>query len=173
MGVDHRTGLPVRIGAQWSRYDPEAAIAWLKGLPAGVDRDDGVAGTFGAWMAQDGGAAFAWAKSTPVERWNEPAMAVYAHSQVVYGGAVDALALTSRFSNPDLRDVTTIQIVLAWLGHDRAAAVAWLADAELSEGVRARVQEMVDLRRAGTDASGGAPTANDDAAAAARPTPAT
>jgi hypothetical protein len=169
-GVDHRTGLPHRIGTQWVRYDPEAAFAWLEALPAGVDRDDGVGGAFGAWMARDGSAAFAWAEHTPLERWNEPAMAVYARSMVVYGGASKALATAARFSNPDLRDTTTINLVLAWLGHDRAAALAWLADANLSESVLTKVNEMVAVRRGGHDAAGG--SAKDDAAAAARPRPA-
>jgi hypothetical protein len=169
-GIDHRTGLPLRIGAQWARYDPEAAIAWLEALPAGVDRDEGVAGAFGAWMARDGEAAFAWAEHTPLERWNEPAMALYARSIVVYGRATDALAKTARFSNPDLRDTTTIDIVLAWLSHDRAAALAWLEQANLSEGVITRVNAMVEVRRGRRDAADG--SANDDAAAAAQPIPA-
>ena len=171
-GVDHRTGLPVRIGRQWVRYDPEAAIAWLEALPAGVDRDEGVAGTFGAWMARDGRGAFAWAEHTPLERWNEPAMAAYARSKVVYGGATDGLATVARFSNPDLRDITTIEIIVAWLNQDRPAALAWLAEANLSEGLLNRVNAMVEARGGGHGAAGGSPAVSDDAAAAAQPKPA-
>lgn len=168
-GVDHRTGLPARIGAQWVRSDPEAAFAWLKALPAGVDRDDGVSAAYGAWMARDGRSAFTWAEHIPLERWNEPAIAVYARAMVVYGGAPDALATVARFSNPDLRDTTTINVVLAWISNDRPAALAWLEKADLSEGVVSRVNEMVEARRGGSGAAGG--PANDDAAAA-QPKPA-
>jgi hypothetical protein len=170
-GVDHRTGLPLRIAAQWVRYDPEAALAWLKALPAGVDRDDGVAGAFGGWMALDGRAAIDWAEHQPVERWNEPAMSIHARSMVVYGHAPEALTKVESFSNPDLRDTTTIQILLAWMGNDRDAAVAWLEKAQLSESVRSRIREMVELRREKDPALGGPSAANDDAGAAARPIP--
>jgi hypothetical protein len=87
---------------------------------------------------------------------------------VVYGGAKKSLDTVARFSNPDLRDMTTIQIVIAWLGHDRTSALAWLAEAKLSEGVRTRVSEMVEARRE----AGGASGAHDGAAAAAPPAPA-
>jgi len=146
-GVDHRTRLPVQIGMQWIRHDPKAAMAWLAALPAGVDRDDGVESSFGAWARVDGVAAFAWAERLELDRWNEPAYAAYAQAMVVYDRAKDVLPVVARFSNAALRDSTMIAVVKAWLENDRPAALAWLAESNLPEGVRRELREAVRANR--------------------------
>ena len=159
-GAEHRTGYPAAIGTRWSRRDPQAAIAWVKGLPAGIDRDEGIGSTYAAWMGRDGPAAFAWAEKLEPEPWNEPAIAVYSISQVVYGGAERSLATVARFSNTELRDSTMTEIVRAWVDNDPEAARAWVASADLPSATRERLTALTVPRRAPQAAANPSATPN-------------
>ena len=133
--TDRPTGLPRRIATRWIMHDPEAAMAWLRDLPEGYDRDDGVAEAFRDWMRRDPDAAFEWAKRVDVQTWNEPAMAVYARA-LSREHPRDALALVSRFTTKPLRDSTEIIVLRVWLEHDRPAAEAWLDENDFPEDRR-------------------------------------
>jgi hypothetical protein len=132
---------PRRIATRWVVADPEAAMAWLASLPAGADRNDGVAEAFRAWAMRDYQAAFAWIEQTEPQPWNEPALAVYTRA-IASERPKDAIELAQRISDPELRESTTIVIGQTWTKQDRAAAEAWLDQADVSERVR-RVSKMV------------------------------
>jgi hypothetical protein len=83
--AERPTGLPRRIGTRWVRSDGRAAMKWLASLPAGKDRNDGVAESFRDWMKIDPEDARAWAAERiaeePLEAWSEPALSV--HSRLI------------------------------------------------------------------------------------------
>lgn len=138
-GDERPSGLARRIGTRWVRSDPEAAMAWLESLPAGEDRDDGVTETFRDWIVLDADAAFGWIQGRSMEPWLEPAFSLYARS-MTRDRPKDGLELAARITDEDLRNMTTTVIARSWLRADRAAAEAWLADADIPEVVRKRVE---------------------------------
>lgn len=130
------SGLPRRIGTRWIRSDPEAAFAWLSGLPAGKDRDDGVMESFRDWMMRDEAAAAAWADATGIERWNEPAYSIYLR-QLAREDPQRALTRLSEFSDARLRARMMKLVARRWLNDDPATAVPWLKESEsIPQGVR-------------------------------------
>jgi hypothetical protein len=52
----------------------------------------------------------------------------------------ETLELVARFSDHDLRDATSVVILIHWMKRDRAAAEAWLAKSEISADVRKRAE---------------------------------
>jgi hypothetical protein len=146
------TGLPRRIGTRWSRSDPKAAMAWLSRLPPGGDRDDGVIESMRIWLGRDPGDARQWVEVLEPERWNEPARALYARGLLAQEDPERALALVAGFEDPDLRDYHTTVIARAWLARDRAAADAWLQQADIPEAVKRRAYMVSN--RAGRRAAG-------------------
>jgi hypothetical protein len=131
------TGYPRRIGTRWILRDPPAALAWLKSLPEGRDRDDGVAESYRDWLSYAPGAALKWAQESPLEPWNEPAFAIYARA-LSNGNAKQALDLAMRFQNIDRRYLTVTVIARAWGTREEKAARDWLAQADLPPDVKQR-----------------------------------
>lgn len=140
-GKELPSGLPRRIGTRWVRRDPEAAMAWLATLPAGNDRDDGVTESFRDWMHQDRAAATRWIEARPVEPWLEPALGVYARA-ISGEQPRKAIDLAQRISDEDLRNMITTVVARVWLTHDREAAEAWLAQADIPDDVRKRAHML-------------------------------
>jgi hypothetical protein len=118
--------------------DPVAALAWLATLPPGYDRDDGVTEAFRDWQRRDPIASRSWIEQTPMERWNEPAFGLHARGAVAASDPVKALEIVGRITDQERRDYLTTVIARAWLERDRAAADAWIRNAELPEAVRKR-----------------------------------
>jgi hypothetical protein len=132
---DRLSNFPRRIATRWVVADPEAAMAWLASLPAGADRNDGVAEAFRAWAMRDSEAAFAWMAKTGPQPWNEPALAVYTRA-IARERPKEAIELAQRIGEEELREGTMIVIAQVWMKQDPAAAEAWLHSADVSERVR-------------------------------------
>jgi hypothetical protein len=144
-GDEQPSGYPRRIGTRWILSDPEGALAWLKSLPAGADRDDGVMESYRDWARYAPGPAFEWARTTPIERWSEPAISIYARL-LGRDDPEQALALLSRLTDDELRIRVTTVVARKWAARDRAAADAWLAKADLPDDVKARVTAGLPTR---------------------------
>lgn len=151
---DRLSGYPRRIATRWVTRDPEAAMAWLAQLPAGADRSDGVAEAFRTWSGRHQEAAFAWIQKIDLQPWNEPALGVYTRA-IAKERPKEAIELAQRISDRELRDGTTIVIGQVWAKQDRAAAQAWLAQADVPERVR-KVSMMVRDDRAPREQRAGA-----------------
>jgi hypothetical protein len=136
-GAELPSGIPRRIGTRWILRDPKSALAWLASLPAGGDRDDGVTESFRDWMRFAPGAAAQWIQNAELERWSEPAFAIYAR-RIGKQDPETALALVARFTDEELRNRTTTVIARQWVARDPKSAAAWLARADIPADVRAR-----------------------------------
>jgi hypothetical protein len=153
------TGFPRRIGTRWVQHDPLAAMAWLESLPAGMDRDDGVAESFRDWLMKDFPAAESWIKeriaAPEIEPWTEPAISIFCKTNGM-ARPQESLETAARFRDQELRDSTSVLLLIHWMKRDRAAAEAWLAKSDLSADVRKRVQVgLADPNRGeGTQQSG-------------------
>jgi hypothetical protein len=141
-GKAHLSGFPRRIGTRWILRDPPAALAWLASLPAGNDRNDGVAESFRDWLRYTPGAALQWIQNAELEPWSEPAFSIYA-LRLAGDDPKQGLDLASRFSDADLRNRTIVVIARAWATQDAKAAQAWLAQADLPADVRQRASAQV------------------------------
>jgi hypothetical protein len=129
------SGLARRVATRWVRSEPEAAMAWLKSLPDGGDREDGVLESYRDWLTVRRNEAVAWIQRQPVEPWLEPAFALYARRELAFRDPKAALELAGRFSDADRRDTTSTYIARSWLERDYAAADAWLKQSKLPAGV--------------------------------------
>lgn len=129
------SGLARRVATRWVRSDPEPAMAWLKSLPDGGDREDGVLEGYRDWLGTRRSEAIAWIERQPLEPWLEPAFALYARSELAFRDPKAALELAGRFSDQDRRDTTSTYIARGWLERDYAAADAWLKQSKLPAGV--------------------------------------
>jgi hypothetical protein len=148
VAAERPTGLPRRVGTRWIRSDPDAAFAWLAGLPAGKDRDDGVTESFRDWLRHDRDAAFAWIAERELEPWSEPAFGVYAMA-ISVERPEEGLDLVQRFDDHALRDQNTTVLLRRWLNADPEPAEAWIAAADVSAEVvqRARVPLRIPRNR--------------------------
>jgi len=124
------SGMPRRIGTRWIKSDPEAALAWLSGLPAGKDRDDGVMESFRDWMLRDEEKATAWAEAAEIERWNEPAFSIYLR-HLGQEDPQQAITRLAEFEDVRLRARMMKLVARRWLREDPAPAAAWLKQAEV------------------------------------------
>ena len=141
LAAERPTGLPRRIGTRWARLDGRSAMQWLSTLPAGNDRNDGVTETFRDWMKYKPQDAIGWAiemkGKEPLDAWREPALAV--HSRLMlHDDPEGALELTRRFSDEELRNMTTTVLARTWLETDKDPADAWLQAADIPYDVRRR-----------------------------------
>jgi hypothetical protein len=128
------SGLARRVATRWVRSDPEAAMAWLKTLPNGGDREDGVLEGYRDWLGTRRPEAIAWIERQPLEPWLEPAFSLYARD-LAFRDPPAALELAGRFTDADRRDTTSTYIARGWLERDYAAADAWLKQSKLPAGV--------------------------------------
>ena len=136
------TGFPRRIGTRWIRHDPRGAMAWLSSLPAGTDRDDGVAESFRDWMLADFPSAEAWIReqiAAGIPPWTEAAVSIFAKTNGM-ARPQESLEIVARLKDPELRDSATALLLLNWIKKDRPTAEAWLARSEVSDLVRERVE---------------------------------
>ncbi|MGH7335933.1 MAG: hypothetical protein ACREI7_00020 [Myxococcota bacterium] len=145
------TGFPRRVATRWVRRDPQSAMAWLKSLPAGRDRDDGVMESFRDWQLLNRAEATSWIAAQEREPWLEPALALYA-DELATERPEEALALVAQFRDQTLRDRFTTTIAREWLSRDYAAAQAWLQNAKIPEEVRERIRVLRSEDSSGTPA---------------------
>lgn len=145
--AERPTGLPRRIATRWAQTDPRAAMAWLSMLPAGYDRDDGVTETFRDWMRRDPIGSRTWLDALQMERWNEPAFALFARSVLSGPDPRGALEMVQKLSDDELRYYHITVIGRAWLEADREAAEAWIEQADLPDGVRERTYMVSQPRK--------------------------
>ena len=145
--TDPRTsGLARRVATRWVRSDPEAAMAWLKTLPDGGDREDGVLEGYRDWLAVRRDEAIAWIQRQPLEPWLEPAFSLYARNELAFRDPPAALELAGRFADADRRDTTSTYIARGWLERDRTAADAWLKQSKLPADVIGRAYMLPNQR---------------------------
>jgi hypothetical protein len=159
------TGFPRRIGTRWIRHDPKGALAWLQSLPAGLDRDDGVAESFRDWLLTDFDAAVAWIHEQTqgdIPQWTEPAISIFAKTNGT-ARPQETLELVARLQDAELRDSSAVVLLVHWMKKDRPAAEAWLAKATISDDVRQRVEIGVNAPRppAGTPLMPSGPLGHD------------
>jgi hypothetical protein len=150
---DSVTQLPRRIATRWISRDPEAAMAWLESLPAGEDRRDGIMETFRDWLRQDRPAAGAWLDSRVSEGpvpGLDPALFIYARA---VGGKEPerGLYLASLITKETDRNAAHTIILRGWLVGEPESAEAWIAEADLPDGVVKRAR-MLPSKHPGRDA---------------------
>lgn len=128
------------IAAEWTKRQPQAAMAWLESLPPGAARDAAVREAYARWLEGDRASALEWgaSQSAAPDRWSEPAVGTYI---VIVGTEepLSAIALARNLSEAALRRSTLFGIVTRWAKKDREAAVAWIETSDLPPNLEARL----------------------------------
>jgi hypothetical protein len=150
IGLDGRVSEAVaeKIGVEWAKRDPTAAMAWIATLPPSQARDDVMRQSYRQWTSQDHRAAFAWIAThiEAPERWLEPAVGAYA---ITVGAKEprDGLAIAQNLSDERILREAMMRIVRRWLTTDRPAALAWIEAADLPPDQAARLLSRAPPRR--------------------------
>ncbi|MDE0884344.1 MAG: hypothetical protein OSB70_02295 [Myxococcota bacterium] len=137
--------LPV-IARRWIDYhEPTELLGWLAGLPPlpGQTSDPEQIRAIGQgmkwWLRRDPSAAGEWLNSMVVIPWvYDPALASMAQYQLKQSPEI-AVYWAGRIQGDTLRSETLIKSVGRWRRRDREAAEKWLAEAEISEELRASI----------------------------------
>jgi hypothetical protein len=149
--------LPQRVGTRWAVREPEAAMEWFAGLPAGFEREAGLRETYRVWLGDDKTAAHAWMAEREPAAWLDPARALYAMSLYKDPDADPLIALEQALSisAEQLRWATVGRIWRVWYVRNAEAAEAWFVEREsgIPPFYRARIPTIPSgmLKAAGVD----------------------
>ncbi len=141
-----------RVALMWVRVDPEAAMAWLRGLDPGIDRDVAVSDAFNEWRRRDLAAANAWLRrQKPGQAWLDLAVASFVRQQVDAKGDIDwaeALRWATPIEKEEQKWAAVAYVARSWLIDDPTAAEAWLATrTEIPELYQRKIREITDSAR--------------------------
>jgi hypothetical protein len=105
-------------------------MAWLAALPAGGDRDDGVAEAYRDWQNRDPEAARVWIREIEFARWNEPAQLIFArHTAREF--PEEAIEVAARMTDDAFRRQTYVTVGRVWTQYHPEEAKAWFAQSGL------------------------------------------
>jgi hypothetical protein len=132
------------IARAWAREDGPAAMEWVKGAPAGDERDRAVWATFTHWRETDPVGLLAWLDTLDpdtIEPWFYPAV-----DRVAMWKSWDHPLLAYRWAakvpDPARRERALISIAHRHREVDPAGADAWLATSPLSEEAREKARVL-------------------------------
>ena len=142
--VDGRWGIGlVRPVAQhWARKDGRAAMEWLRGFPEAPDQARGFEDGYRAWLRNDREAAREWLREQEIDALLDPVVAIYARS-TARDDPAEAIPWVLRMQHEAARLETLEVVARAWMHHDRDAARAWIANSELDQDARNRIEEAL------------------------------
>jgi len=132
------------IAVEWTKRDPQAAMAWLESLPPGAARGAAVREAYAQWLMEDRASALEWGVSqgSAPDRWAEPAVSTY----IVILAAeepLSAIALARNLSDKTLRHHTLRRIVMLWGTRDREAATAWIETSNVPPALEAELRSAL------------------------------
>jgi len=145
---EYGDGLFRKVGVRWAKRDAPAAMAWLATLPAGQQRDVGIQETYRVWLGRDAEGATTWLRSSELEPWLEPALALFA-LYLSRESPEEAMDWAARIQDQERRQQTIVKIGRRWVVADPDAAESWLDRAELSEEMRSWIHEPPRAPRGG------------------------
>ncbi len=141
------SGLYRKFGVVAVEADPEGTLAWLGGLPEGMERDEGVQETYRRWVRNDSEKAQAWMTGAPPEPWREPALEIYALTKASTD-PIAALELAAGIRDDARRKYTRLKTLVAWHARDPDASIAWLDASKLQPEVRQEIHRRIDQHAA-------------------------
>ena len=149
---------PRIVADYWGSRDGTATLTWLRGLPAGENRDRGVRKGFTAWLASSPKTAVAWLEAEPASEFRDPAVQVYAKQ--LDGRDPEQAIVWCEGVARDERKLRCLEIAAtAWYRKDALAAEAWLQQSPLGEEARraARTPPKSKKTRGGASPNPAAP----------------
>ena len=134
------------------RHDPLETLEWLGTLPDGPDLSGAGKEAFLVWVKKDKEAARSWlGAASPDESWLDGARVTHVAWVVSHEGPNAALEWIDRIHDEQMRAQAVQYLIGRWLRIDRAAAEAWVAEADLDEHQRGMLERAVAARRKAAD----------------------
>lgn len=133
-----RDGMTAQLAGRLADQDGPRTMEWVKALAPGDGKTRALAETVDEWSKKDPAAVGKFLTSYPLGAESDPMREEFAKSIVKAdpsGAAAWALSITT----PEIRDRTTQNIVRDWMRRDQAAAQTWVASAQISDEVKARL----------------------------------
>ncbi len=125
-----------------SKTDPPSAAAWFSRIPEG-DQKNRIAQILAQrWAMTDSSAALAWAEQLPPSSCRDDAFLTLAEKQKA--NPDEALQRVAQIADPERRYHTTVGLVYQWSLADPERAMSMIAEVDLSDEHRRKLQAIVD-----------------------------
>jgi hypothetical protein len=127
--------------ASWADRNPQAASAWTAQLPEGYLREQSVREVVSAWTRLDFEEARGWAMNLSDPATKDTALKSYAEN-IAYWAPGKAAAVIDSIVDQGKKQESIEATMRAWLQIDRDAAQKWLAQLQVSDDVKQRMQAL-------------------------------
>lgn len=134
----HQDDAVVGIVQRWVQKEPEQAAAWVAAFPQREVRDAAVENLVRLWADQDMERAAQWLTSLEVGELRDVAIGTYA-SKLALQEPDAASHWVEKIEDQVIREREMIAVGEAWMGHDEAAARAWILHSSLPDSAKERL----------------------------------
>lgn len=132
-----RQAAAIHTASAWAQSEPAAATQWASQLSAGDGRVAALHGALSHWVRADAAATQTFVATLPEEV--QPGAAAAIAPVLAQRDPVGALAWAQALPAPQARDDAVVAAYARWKQNAPAAAEAWLAGANVSAEVRAKL----------------------------------
>lgn len=122
----------------WTKSDPALAATWVASFPDGAMRDDALGRVAKQWTFDNPDGAAEWIEALPPGSGRDQAISGYVES--IDGSRPDLAAHWAlEIEAPGERERRVFNAASRWIEKDRAAAYAWIEQAEIPDEIKARL----------------------------------
>jgi len=131
---------------RWAQDDAQAALAWSRELADDGDRERSSANAYRAWLEDEPKQAKDWLRAnTPASDLDSAVRIVV--QQTTPKSMKRAMGWAERISEQEKRERTMVDLAARWRRQDPEGMNAWLAQAEISDETRTRIEEAPEPKR--------------------------
>lgn len=135
----------IRIASTWAQADAPAASRWASAQPPGPATTTALGGALSYWLLVDAPAVRNFVSELPAS--SQPAAAASVAPQLAQRDPVGTIAWAQTLVAPAAREAAVTAAYARWLDNAPAAARAWLATANLSPEIKAKLGNPALPRR--------------------------
>lgn len=135
--AEARQAASIYAASSWAQSDPSAAAQWASHLPADGGRGAALRGALSHWVRADAAATQSFVAGLPADV--QPTAAAAIAPPLAQRDPAGALAWAQSLTAPQARDEAMVAAYNRWKQNSPAAAEAWLAGADLSVGLKAKL----------------------------------
>jgi hypothetical protein len=135
----------IRIASTWAQADAPAASRWASAQPPGPATTTALGGALSYWLLVDAPAVRNFVSELPAS--SQPAAAASVAPQLAQRDPVGTIAWAQTLVAPAAREAAVMAAYSRWLDNAPAAARAWLATANLSPEIKAKLGNPALPRR--------------------------
>jgi hypothetical protein len=132
-----RQAAQVTIASAWAQHDPAAANRWASTLPTGAAQEQALAGALSYWVLHDAQAAQSFVAGLNGDAQMHAAASIA--PQLAQQDPIGAINWAQSLGASPAREAALVGAFTRWRDNAPSAADAWLASANLSAELKARL----------------------------------